>query len=193
MSGYGSCCTTKCSQQTPISLSLAFQTSSSHKLDCQQPVLVLLCSKPTSNFAVITTSKQAVGTMPCLAAGEERQQMAGRCLGELVRKMGDRVLQQIIPILVKGMQDPEPSTRQGVCTGLKEVLDNISREQLQEYLGQLLPTVQAALCDEDTTVRQVQKSLCCMGEQSEVFQKLEYSCTLSLHMGTAHSSYPTWF
>ncbi len=81
--------------------------------------------------------------------------MAGRCLGELVRKMGDRVLQQIIPILVKGMQDPEPSTRQGVCTGLKEVLDNISREQLQEYLAQLLPTVQAALCDEDTTVRQV--------------------------------------
>ncbi|DBB12167.1 TPA: hypothetical protein ACH3X3_006274 [Trebouxia sp. C0006] len=85
---------------------------------------------------------------------EERQQMAGRCLGELVRKMGDRVLQQIIPILVRGMQDPEASTRQGVCTGLKEVLDNISREQLQEYLAQLLPTVQAALCDEDTTVRQ---------------------------------------
>ena len=80
--------------------------------------------------------------------------MAGRCLGELVRKMGDRVLQQIIPILVRGMRDPEASTRQGVCTGLKEVLDNISREQLQEYLAQLLPTVQAALCDEDTTVRQ---------------------------------------
>ena len=81
--------------------------------------------------------------------------MAGRCLGELVRKMGDRVLQQIIPILVRGMQDPEPSTRQGVCTGLKEVMDNISRQQLQEYLAQMLPTVQAALCDEDTTVRQV--------------------------------------
>ena len=89
------------------------------------------------------------------SAGEERQQMAGRCLGELVRKMGDRVLQQIIPILVRGMQDGEPSTRQGVCTGLREVLDNITREQLQEYLAQLLPTVQAALCDEDTSVRQV--------------------------------------
>ena len=89
--------------------------------------------------------------------------MAGRCLGELVRKMGDRVLQQIIPILVRGMQDPEASTRQGVCTGLKEVLDNISREQLQEYLAQLLPTVQAALCDEDTTVRQacLLPCLCC--------------------------------
>ena len=89
------------------------------------------------------------------SAGEERQQMAGRCLGELVRKMGDRVLQQIIPILVRGMQHGEPSTRQGVCTGLREVLDNITREQLQEYLAQLLPTVQAALCDEDSSVRQV--------------------------------------
>ena len=85
--------------------------------------------------------------------------MAGRCLGELVRKMGDRVLQQIIPILVRGMQDGDPSTRQGVCTGLREVLDNITREQLQEYLAQLLPTVQAALCDEDTCVRQVSPAL----------------------------------
>ena len=87
--------------------------------------------------------------------------IAGRCLGELVRKMGDRVLQQIIPILVKGMQDPHPSTRQGVCTGLKEVLDNITREQLQEYLAQLLPTLQAALCDEDTAVRQVPSCFAC--------------------------------
>ena len=88
--------------------------------------------------------------------------MAGRCLGELVRKMGDRVLQQIIPILVRGMQDSEPSTRQGVCTGLREVLDNITREQLSEYLGQLLPCVQTALCDDDTAVRQVQPSICLM-------------------------------
>ena len=28
--------------------------------------------------------------------------MAGTCLGELVRKMGDRVLRQIIPILQVG-------------------------------------------------------------------------------------------
>ena len=40
--------------------------------------------------------------------------MAGRCLGELVRKMGDRVLQQIIPILQQGMQVGQASVR-AVC------------------------------------------------------------------------------
>ena len=37
-------------------------------------------------------------------AGEERRETAGRCLGELVRKMGERVLATIIPILAQGMQ-----------------------------------------------------------------------------------------
>lgn len=80
-----------------------------------------------------------------------------------MRKMGDRVLQQIIPILVRGMQDPQPSTRQGVSTGLREVLDNITREQLQDHLAQLLPTLQAALCDEDAAVRQVHTLPLCQG------------------------------
>lgn len=38
--------------------------------------------------------------------------MAGRCLGELVRKMGDRILAQIVPILKEGMSAEEASTRQ---------------------------------------------------------------------------------
>ena len=81
--------------------------------------------------------------------------MAGVCLGELVRKMGDRVLRQIIPILQTGMKDPSPATRVGVCTGLKELLQNISHSQLKENLSQLLPAVQSALVDSDADVRQV--------------------------------------
>ena len=53
------------------------------------------------------------------------------------------------------MAAPEAATRQGVCYGLKELLENISRAQLTEHLSQLLPTVQLALVDPSPPVRQV--------------------------------------
>ena len=53
------------------------------------------------------------------------------------------------------MKAVAPRTRVGVCTGLKELLENISHGQLKEHLGQLLPTVQSALVDPDADVRQV--------------------------------------
>ena len=53
------------------------------------------------------------------------------------------------------MTSPEAGTRQGVCYGLKELLENISRAQLTEHLSQLLPTVQLALVDPAPPVRQV--------------------------------------
>lgn len=39
-------------------------------------------------------------------------QVAGRSLGELVRKLGERVLPLIIPILSKGLKDSSTSRRQ---------------------------------------------------------------------------------
>lgn len=56
-----------------------------------------------------------------LVAGEDRRSAAARCLGELVRKMGERVLHRMLPILRDTMASPDAATRQGVCTGLKEV------------------------------------------------------------------------
>ena len=69
------------------------------------------------------------------AAGEERQQMAGRCLGELVRKMGERVLTHIIPILQKGMSSEEAATRQAMLP---------SRLQVPHLEG--TPTMSNPLC-----------------------------------------------
>lgn len=53
--------------------------------------------------------------------GEDRRAGAARCLGELVRKMGERVLHRMLPILRETMGSPDAATRQGVCTGLMEV------------------------------------------------------------------------
>ena len=53
------------------------------------------------------------------------------------------------------MKSEKSETRQGVCYGMKELLENITRTQLGDYLPDLLPTVQTALCDADPTVREV--------------------------------------
>ncbi len=50
--------------------------------------------------------------------------MAGRCLGELVRKMGDRVLTHIIPILQKGMASVDAATRQASAQDALVIIEN---------------------------------------------------------------------
>ena len=40
---------------------------------------------------------------------------ASRCLGELVRKLAERVLPTVVPILQSGLSHPDSNTRQ-VCT-----------------------------------------------------------------------------
>jgi hypothetical protein len=46
---------------------------------------------------------------------EEQQQAAGAALGDLVQKMGDAVLQKIVPILQQNLISGDAKTRQGVC------------------------------------------------------------------------------
>jgi hypothetical protein len=49
---------------------------------------------------------------------------------------------------------PHARTLQGVCAGLREVLEATTRHQLAEHLPEILPPIQAALCDSDATVRE---------------------------------------
>eukprot|EP00250_Pteridium_aquilinum_P013931 c21667_g1_i1 orf=228-8111(+) len=84
----------------------------------------------------------------------ERRQVAGRSLGELVRKLSGRVLPSIIPILAEGLRKGDESTRQGVCIGLSEVLSSAGKEQLVAYMSSLIPTIRDALCDSVPEVRE---------------------------------------
>ncbi|KAK4775828.1 hypothetical protein SAY87_023789 [Trapa incisa] len=84
----------------------------------------------------------------------ERRQAAGRSLGELVRKLGERVLPMIIPILSKGLKDSNSSRRQGVCIGLSEVMASAGRSQLLSFMDELIPTIRTALCDSMPEVRE---------------------------------------
>ncbi|KAK9201149.1 hypothetical protein WN944_016350 [Citrus x changshan-huyou] len=88
------------------------------------------------------------------SSSSERRQVAGRALGELVRKLGERVLPSIIPILSRGLKDPSASRRQGVCIGLSEVMASAGKSQLLSFMGELIPTIRTALCDSILEVRE---------------------------------------
>lgn len=68
-------------------------------------------------------------------------QVAARTLGDLVRKLGERVLPEIIPILEKGLDSDRPDQRQGVCIGLSEIMASTSREMVLTFVDSLVPTV----------------------------------------------------
>ena len=88
--------------------------------------------------------------------------MAGRSLGELVRKLGDRVLPTVVPLLqaqlttvntsgagmgagsgyAGGEGDEAEAMRQGVCLGLVEILAAASKAQVETYIGTLVPALQ---------------------------------------------------
>jgi len=87
------------------------------------------------------------------AGGADQRATASRCLGELVKKLAERVLPSIIPILRAGLGALDPASRAGVCLGLSEVLGSATRLQLADHYGQLIPAVQQALCDESPAVR----------------------------------------
>ena len=86
--------------------------------------------------------------------GTER---AAKCLGDIVQKLGDMVLPEIIPILKETLERPtsDATTRRGVCVGLSELIASSTKDQVLNYLEILVKAVQAALCDDDEGVRQM--------------------------------------
>lgn len=48
-----------------------------------------------------------------------------------MRKLGERILPEIIPILERGLDSDKNDERQGVCIGLSEIVASTSREQVR--------------------------------------------------------------
>ena len=95
-----------------------------------------------------------------MSRDSEVRTMHAAAIGELVAKLGTRVMNLILPVLREGLSPPEDMDadeavrlRQGVCLGLSEVLAVSDRENVMQYLAELIPTVQEALSDPDEEVR----------------------------------------
>ncbi|GMH51321.1 hypothetical protein TL16_g00986 [Triparma laevis f. inornata] len=83
----------------------------------------------------------------------ERTTVAGRCLGDIVKKLGDTVLPEIIPILQNALYTGDSGSKRGVCIGLAEIIEGGTKEQIAKFMDALAPAVRDALCDEDEGVR----------------------------------------
>jgi HEAT repeat protein len=83
----------------------------------------------------------------------DKSKVAARTLGDLVRKLGERVLPEVIPMLEKGLTSSDTKERQGVCIGLSEIIQQTSRDHILFYVDSLLPTVRSSLCDVQEEVR----------------------------------------
>lgn len=112
---------------------------------------------------VTNTPRTLVEVMPALVKilvaklashAEDLRAIAGRSIGELVSKLGERVVAVIIPPLEQGLSSGDSGTRLGVCVGLGEVLTACSRKQAEDYLPQLIDAVKKALCDTELEVRE---------------------------------------
>ncbi|XP_037948421.1 eIF-2-alpha kinase activator GCN1 [Teleopsis dalmanni] len=91
----------------------------------------------------------------CLASTSyDKRQVAARTLGDLVRKLGERVLPEIIPILECGLNSEHADQRQGVCIGLSEIMASTSKEMVLTFVDSLVPTVRKALSDPLPEVRE---------------------------------------
>ena len=91
-----------------------------------------------------------------LASGDaEKTDVAGRCLGDIVGKLGNSVMQEIIPVLRDSLYGGDVFTRRGVCVGISEVISSSTKEQILLYIDIIVKVVQDGLCDEDDSVRQV--------------------------------------
>ncbi|CAG5130066.1 unnamed protein product, partial [Candidula unifasciata] len=90
----------------------------------------------------------------CLAStSHDKRTVAARTLGDLVRKLGERVLPEIIPILESGLDSEDADQRQGVCIGLSEIMASTSKDHVSVFADSLIPTVRRGLIDPLSDVR----------------------------------------
>ncbi|CDS01548.1 related to translation activator GCN1 [Sporisorium scitamineum] len=86
--------------------------------------------------------------------GDENREMAARTLGELVKKLGEKILRETIPILrMRGASSEDPKIRSGVCYAITEVLANSTKTQLEDHEDAIIAVVRHALVDESQAVR----------------------------------------
>ncbi|ODM88729.1 Translational activator GCN1, partial [Orchesella cincta] len=114
-------------------------------------LLVRVASLHVWKVVVANTPKTLREILPTLFS---LRMVAERTLKDLVKKLGEKILVEVIPLLEKGLGEKALATeREGVCRGLCEIMDNCSRDTILGLLDSLIPSLKKGLCDTDSKVR----------------------------------------
>lgn len=91
-----------------------------------------------------------------LAANDDYEQraVAARTLQDLVAKLGERVLADMLPILQENVQSSDAAIRQGVTVAYSEIMASAERVQILDFADQIVPVIRQTLCDPSTEVRE---------------------------------------
>jgi HEAT repeat protein len=84
----------------------------------------------------------------------EQRPVAARTLSELVQKLGEAILPEILPILEEGMVSDDEDTRLGVTVALSEIMTSAGKVQVTDFADRIIPAVRKALCDPSEEVRE---------------------------------------
>lgn len=92
--------------------------------------------------------------LDCLACSSiEKQHLSARTLAELVRKLGERILPDIIPIMEDSLNSDRQVQRCGVCIGMTEIISTTSKSIVDVYSDRIIAMVYKALMDPLPKVR----------------------------------------
>ncbi|KAG1308067.1 hypothetical protein G6F64_006326 [Rhizopus arrhizus] len=84
----------------------------------------------------------------------EQRAVAGRTLSELVQKLGESIIPEILPVLEEGMTSDDEATRLGVTVAYSEVMTSADKIQVNDFADQIVPVIRNALCDPSDEVRE---------------------------------------
>ncbi|KAK9447374.1 armadillo-type protein [Limtongia smithiae] len=85
---------------------------------------------------------------------EDQRENASSTLSDLVRRFGDNLLTQFLPILEDGMYSNDADTKQGICVALSELIESAPLNVLEIHESALVAFVRGALVDPDMSVRE---------------------------------------
>jgi len=84
----------------------------------------------------------------------DRRQVAGQTMGDLVRKLGENILSELIPLFKDGINNSNSNTRQGVCIAICEIMASTGKTHINEFALETTPIVLKGLIDSESNVRE---------------------------------------